>query len=158
MLEETGTVVATDAEWAWVETQPRSACSHCGTGTCSTSVVAKLFGTRRNRLRVSNVLGAAVGQQVVIGIPDEVLVAASLRAYLLPPVAMLLGAGFAAQLDMAPWLQACMAAAGLTLGFLGAGRSSETKSARERYAPRLLRSTSPAAAQIELSELMRSRT
>ena len=57
---------------------------------CTTSVVSKLFGIKRNRFKLENSLGAQPGEQVVIGIPDELLVQASVRAYLLPLLVMML--------------------------------------------------------------------
>jgi sigma-E factor negative regulatory protein RseC len=89
MLEETATVVAVDNATLWVETEARSACHHCSSGECTTSVVGKLFGVRRNRLALDNHLGAKVGDQVVIGIPDNLLVSASLWGYMFPLLGMI---------------------------------------------------------------------
>ena len=89
MLEETATVVEVIDGRLIAETESRSSCSHCSTDSCSTSVVAKLFGIRRNRLVMENTLQAKAGDRVVIGIPDNLLVQASVMAYLLPLVVML---------------------------------------------------------------------
>ena len=71
MLEEHGTVVGINGSLLEVETNPRSGCSSCGSGSCTTSVVAKLFNARRNLLELENSLGANVGDRVVIGISDQ---------------------------------------------------------------------------------------
>jgi sigma-E factor negative regulatory protein RseC len=139
MLETNGTVVEVEREFIWVETRPRSACSSCGAGSCSTSVIAGLFGSRRNRLRLRNGLGARVGQQVVVGIPDSVLVNASVLAYLLPPLAMILGGAIAAAASLVELAQGGMAFGGLLLGLLLVRQISSSEQARSRYAPRLVR-------------------
>lgn len=157
MLEESATVVRTEGPWLWVETQPRSACSHCSSsGSCSTSMVARLFGAKRNALRLRNDLQATVGQQVVIGIPDEVLRAASFQAYLVPLVAMILGVVVALQLGFGDPGQALFAFLGLFSGLAWMGRVSGEASARKRYSPKLLRLSGQQGVPVELSEMTRS--
>ena len=158
MLEETGTVVRAEGAYIWVETQPRSACSHCGTGSCGTSVVAQLFGNRRNLLRMDNSLNARPGQQVVIGIPDQVLVAVSLRAYLLPLLALILGVAGGAWLGYGDFMQVLLGGAGLFFGLVAIGRASESGKARERYAPQLIRLVGAPVFEIDTTALTRSRT
>ena len=94
MIEESALVVACDDEgYATVETQVRAACGSCSASSgCGTSVVAGLFKRRRNRLRVRNPIQAMPGQQVVVGLQEHSLVSASLMAYLLPLVCLILGA------------------------------------------------------------------
>jgi sigma-E factor negative regulatory protein RseC len=158
MLEEMGTVIEADGEHVWVQTQARSACSHCGTGSCSTSVVAKLFGVKRNRLRLLNSLQASPGQRVVIGIPDQVLVAVSLRAYLLPLLGMLGAAALAGMLGMGELVQAITALAGLLTGLALTGRASNKGRLRERYAPELLRLATGPTFELGLTDLTRNRS
>lgn len=162
MLEETGTVVRAEDGHIWVETRPRSACSHCGVGSqggsCGTAVVAKLFGDRRNLLRLPNRLQARPGQQVVIGIPDGVLTAVSLRAYLLPLLALILGVAAGASLGYGEFVQVLLGGAGLFLGLAVIGRASESGKARERYVPRLLRVAGATPFEIDTTALTRSRS
>jgi sigma-E factor negative regulatory protein RseC len=90
MIEESGVVVAVEGEYAWVETQAKSACGHCDVGgSCGTSVLAKIFANKRNRVQVQNHLGLQQGDGAVIGISDEMLTRAALMAYMLPLVFML---------------------------------------------------------------------
>jgi sigma-E factor negative regulatory protein RseC len=158
MLEETGTVVRADSENIWVETRAKSSCSHCGAHSCSTSVIAKLFGNRRNLLRLPNTLQARPGQQVVIGIPDRVLVAASMRAYLLPLLGLILGVAGGGWLGYGDFLQVLLGGAGLFMGLVLIGRASESGKARERYAPQLLRVAGAPTFEIDTTALTRSRT
>ncbi|MDJ0806006.1 MAG: SoxR reducing system RseC family protein [Gammaproteobacteria bacterium] len=91
MIEESARVIAAEGDFALVETQASAACGACSSaGTCSTSVISGLFKRRHNRLRVLNPIDARPGQQVVIGLQEQALVNASLLAYLLPLICMLL--------------------------------------------------------------------
>ena len=143
MLETNGTVVEVDREFIWVETRPRSACSSCGTGGCTTSVLARLFGARPSRLRLQNSLQARVGQQVVVGIPDSVLVNASVLAYLVPLLAMLFAGTVAAWTGLGELAQVAMILSGLLAGIALVGRITGSQRSRARYAPRLLRVALP---------------
>lgn len=158
MLEETGIVVGVEHGYIQVETQPRSACANCGAGSCTTSVVSKLFGARHNRLRLPSSLHAKVGQRVVIGIPDQVLISVSLRAYLLPLLTMMLGAVCANALGHGETLQAVIALLGLVLGLGFVGRFSESKKAREQYSPRILRLLGQPAIQVQPTDMTRNKT
>lgn len=139
MLEESGTVLEADMDWLWVETAPRSACSRCGAGSCSTSVIARLFGTRRNRFWLRNSLQAVPGDRVVIGIPDRALVAASVQAYLVPVLTMVASVAVADRLGVSEPFQVLVALAGLVGGLVLTGRMVRYGPTRERHTPRLLR-------------------
>lgn len=139
MLEETATVVSSSSQGLWVETQARSSCSSCSSTTCTTSVVSKLFGMRRNRFFVASNMDLAPGQSVVIGISDEVLVKASLLAYLGPLVTMIGAASVAGLAGLGEGLQGLAAVSGLGLGFLGLKRLATSARLSEGFEPRLLR-------------------
>jgi sigma-E factor negative regulatory protein RseC len=156
MLEETGIVVGVEDHQILVETKPRSACSHCGTGSCTTSTVAKLFGARRNRLRLDNSLHAVRGQAVVVGIPDQALVSVSILAYMVPLLAMILGVVGASALGLGEVTQALVAILGLLLGLSVVGSAGNSKRARRHYAPRLLRLAESPGIQIQLPDMKRS--
>lgn len=119
MIEETGYVVAIDGEHVWLQTNPRSACSHCSVGSdCGTSVLAQWFGKRNRRIRVPNELGLVVGQQAIIGISDNVLMKASLIAYLMPLLSMIGIALLAASYDLDDGAVAVSSIVGLAIGIL----------------------------------------
>lgn len=139
MLEETGTVVDVQQQRMWVETIARSSCSACGTASCSTSVISKLFSMRRNLLELRTGLDAKPGDQVVIGIPDRLLVRASIWAYIAPLI-MMVGATLVAQLlGAGDALQALCAAAGLAVGFLLVRILVDRTDRQKQFEPRLLR-------------------
>lgn len=151
MLEETATVTHAESDWLWVETTPKSACSHCSAAGCSTLVIGKAFGNRRNRMRLPNTLNAERGQQVAVGIPEQVLVGASLRAYLMPLMGMLLFGILAAFSEMNEVLQALFALAGLFAGLSLAGRPGMNPQTGRDYSPQLLRVVPGSGTPIEFT-------
>lgn len=94
MITETARVVAVEEDGhAWVETQRKAACDSCSVQKgCGSGVLSQMFSGKRARLRVINVLGATVGDEVVIGIEDSLLVRSSFAVYMMPLIWLLLGA------------------------------------------------------------------
>lgn len=93
MLEEDGIVVSVSEGMAEVRVTPRSACGSCSASNgCGTSLIASIFPERNSRFRVKNTLEARAGEQVVIGLHDSALQAASLVLYLIPLAGLILGA------------------------------------------------------------------
>ena len=95
MILETATVTAIESDALWVEAVQKSACETCTAQKgCGTAVLSKLTG-RTSRLRVLKSKDTAasyrVGQQVTIAIPEDVVVLASVCAYLIPLGASLTG-------------------------------------------------------------------
>ena len=156
MLEETALVVEADAHALWVELPSRSACSQCGSGSCTTSVIAKLFRIGQPRFRLDNSLNARAGQQVVVGIPDDLVAKASMWAYLLPLVALLGAAVVGNAAGLGEGAQSLVALAGLGLGLVLVRRATGTASMRRRLRPTLLRFAQPAQVSIEFKSLTRS--
>jgi sigma-E factor negative regulatory protein RseC len=138
VLEEIVTVQAVEGETVWVEAQPRSSCGSCGSSAhCGTGVLARLLGSRRNRLAVGSDLAVVPGEHVVIGIPDGLLVQASAVAYLAPLLSMALPAVFCDAMGLDDAYVAGVALLGLALGLLVMGRVSCRFFGR--YRPRILR-------------------
>jgi sigma-E factor negative regulatory protein RseC len=155
MLEETARVIEVKDGLLMAETESRSACNHCSSDSCTTSVVAKLFGVRRNRLVMANSLNARPGDQVVLGIPDQLLSRASVTAYLLPLLIMLGVTALGELLGMHELLLSLLALGGLAVGFFTVRRLSRG-SASQRYEPRLLRIVTPGNQRVEMPTLTRS--
>ena len=156
MLEEVGTVVEAGPESILIEIQSRSACSHCTTDSCTTSVVSKLFGVKRNRFYIDNSLGANKGDRVVVGIRDDLLVKASLLAYLLPLIVMLVCAALAGALGAGEGWQSLVAMGGLALGLYLVRGSSSKGSYQKRFRPQLLRMADDEGIQVDIPNLTRS--
>lgn len=102
MLEEQGRVVAIEADALWVETIQTSTCGACrarsGCGQRALAGVLRTASTLRISLAGRAPENFYLDQQITIGIPDHVVVAGSLAVYLLPLLAMLLGAGLATRI------------------------------------------------------------
>ena len=95
MILETATITSVETDALWVEAVQKSACETCTAQKgCGTAVLSKLTG-RMSRLRVLKSPHASqfysVGQQVTIAIPEDVVVLASVCAYLVPLFTSLLG-------------------------------------------------------------------
>ncbi len=140
MIEESGRVVAVRPGLAWVEITRRSACGTCDASSgCGTAVVAKLFSDKVNRLQVADTLGVQVGDRVVIGIADGTLTRASLAAYMLPLLALMIVAFLAQSAGASEEGSALLGIAGLGVGLWVTGRLTGGAAGRERYRPTLLR-------------------
>lgn len=146
LLEEPGQVVGMDADWVWVETRPRSACSSCSSAGCGGSLLSDLFGTRRNRLRLRNDGELQIGQQVVLGISERVLVRVAIQTYLLPLALLLLSLMGAVALGLGETLQVLMGMLGLAVGLVSLKSRMGSDQTSARYQPRLLRRDAEVAA------------
>lgn len=147
MLEEQGRVIEVQAGFVWVETQRRSTCGACNlNGGCGTSVLSRVMGRRRTRVRALDSLGARVGEEVVIGIEDSMLLRGSLAVYAVPLLGLLGGAVSGAAL--APHWQWSAEAGSILFGLAGLGvgvlwlafHARRTRLDR-RYQPVVLRRT-----------------
>jgi sigma-E factor negative regulatory protein RseC len=127
MNEGIAHVVAVDGAVAWLEPEQTGSCGGCAaSGSCG----AKGIGTMASRLeyrrfQIDNEANLFVGERVVIGIPDNALIKASITAYAIP-LATLLLAGALAQWRFGSDLVTMAAmVAGLVLGLgfsrVGAG-------------------------------------
>jgi sigma-E factor negative regulatory protein RseC len=96
MILETGKVVAVESDGLWVETIQKSACEACvAEKGCGQKFLSKLAGkTTSIRVLLNNHSRQhfSVGQSVTIGIPEDVIVLASLLVYLLPIFGAVAGA------------------------------------------------------------------
>ncbi|MCG8023553.1 MAG: SoxR reducing system RseC family protein [Candidatus Thiodiazotropha endolucinida] len=156
MLEEFGTVVEVWDEGLLVETQSRSACSHCSSGNCTTAVVSKLFGIKHNRFELDNNLGVQPGEKVVIGIPDELLVRASVRAYLLPLLVTVLATAIGSVVGLSEGLQSLLALGGLAMGLIWVRWLTQGVTSRQQFKPQLLRIVERDHVRVEMPNLTRS--
>lgn len=145
MNEGIAHVVSVDGNTAWLEPEQTGSCGGCAaSGSCG----AKGIGTMASRLefrrfQINNEHNLAVGERVVVGIPDNALIKAAITAYAIP-LATLLTAGALAQWKFGSDLVTMAAmVAGLILGLVfsrvGAGRLLM----RGDLAPRFLRRARP---------------
>lgn len=78
MIEEQGRVVATEPGAVWVETVRRSTCSSCSANAgCGQGLMQRLgVGAGRARVRALSDLSLRVGDAVVLGIHEDLLLRA----------------------------------------------------------------------------------
>ncbi|WP_333013834.1 SoxR reducing system RseC family protein [Vibrio vulnificus] len=85
--------------------EQQTSCSSCSSQkSCGTGVVSKAFGNKSLLWHLETQRRLHVGQVVEIGIPEQSLLQSAMLVYLLPIVAMLLGALFG-HLVLSPWLE-----------------------------------------------------
>ncbi len=141
LLEATATVIGLDRNMAIVETGRSDACSGCGAAAgCGTSVLGGVLGRRQNRLAIRNTFEAVPGEQVIIGLPEKDLVMASLVAYMLPLVAMILLAVVLRALGFGDVTAGIVSLVGLAAGLALAGHI--TRKSTRRFVPRFVRRVS----------------
>jgi len=86
MIEEQGRVVALEPGAVWVETLRKSTCSSCSANAaCGQGLMDRLgVGRQRGYVRALSQMQLAVGDTVIIGVREDLLVRSSLLVYLLP--------------------------------------------------------------------------
>ena len=95
MIEETGTVVEVNNDGVWVETIKNSACASCAARNgCGQKLLASAGDGKRMVVNVSNPHEFQVKAQdsVLIGVEEGAFLKATLYIYLVPLIALFLGA------------------------------------------------------------------
>ena len=98
MIEEPGRVVALDDGAVWVETR-KSTCSGCsGKNGCGQGLMDTL-GVREQRglIRALSDLQLQVGDSVIVGVREDVLLRGAVLVYLLPLLMLMAAATLAAK-------------------------------------------------------------
>lgn len=92
MIEQSGRVVAIEDGVAWVETVRRTGCGRCDEpGGCGNGAMNRLARERIGHLRVLASLPVAVGDEVVVGVPEDAMLRGAALIYLLPLAALFAG-------------------------------------------------------------------
>lgn len=96
MIEETAIVTESSGEIAQVRTLRKTTCGTCNAqSNCGAHVLTKFFAAKIRTYAVLNPIGADIGEQVVIGIPERALTNLSFLFYIVPLLSMILAAGVA---------------------------------------------------------------
>lgn len=121
MIEEQGRVVAVESGAVWVETLRKSTCSTCSANAgCGQGLLDKLgVDSRRGYVRALSNLNLNVGDHVVIGVREDLLVRGSLLVYLMPLIGLFAGAILADQLSLSEPLVILFSLTGLVTSWLG---------------------------------------
>ena len=137
-MSEVGAVVsAVDGQHAWVEID-QAGCGRCHEpGGCGGQKITQVFCSGPKRYRVPNHSQLQPGDRVRLGIPQMVLRRSATLAYVLPVLALLLGAGIG--MEVAADLGAIAGAAiGLLAAWLYLRFHSRSQLAHATSEPRLL--------------------
>jgi len=99
MIIETGRIVSIEAEGVWVETIRRSTCGSCKAEKgCGQSLMAKWGGSAAYLwvlLEGRSPQSYVLGEEIQIGIPEEVVAKGSMLVYILPLVVMMVATSIA---------------------------------------------------------------
>lgn len=142
MLEEQATVLAVDQGFVWVEADRRKGCERCEQGQgCGGGVLGRLVVRGSSRVRALNELqDVAVGDNIILGLDERLLVRGSLMTYFVPLLTMIGAALLADQLlhpsDLAV---AAFGAFGLMIGLLVLRSYSQRLLRSGEMQPRVLR-------------------
>lgn len=99
MIETIAWVRAVEGNWIEIEAEPPAACNGCAAGaSCGTAALVRWFARHPTRLRLYTPLTVAVGERVLVGLPEEVLPRAAARLYLVPVLGLIGGALLGQQL------------------------------------------------------------
>lgn len=109
MIETEASVLSVEPGHAWVAPRPHSPCGQCDpVHGCRSLQLARMFVLREPRFRVLDPLGVAPGDKVMIAVPEKSLLRSAFLLYLLPVLALMLGAGLAS-----PWGEPAAVTAGV---------------------------------------------
>ena len=85
MIKEQATVTGIDGNWAVIQMQRQSVCSHCELNSgCGMGAIGRLLGHRSKPVMIKNEHKLKAGDSVVLGLPDRAFLKASLLIYGLP--------------------------------------------------------------------------
>lgn len=120
MIIETGHIISIELQGMWVETLQRSACGSCHAQKgCGHSALAKM-GVSASRLWVlfegRDPAKYSIGDQVTIGVPEDVIAKGSLFVYMTPLFFMIAATLIAHQEKLSDAMSAVAALLGLLVG------------------------------------------
>ena len=148
MIQEPGTVVATDEQFIWVETVRTSACQSCSARAgCGQAVLGQLLDERQQAQknlmkmpRLNEQQPAQVGDQVSVGIPEDALIKASFMAYGLPILLMVVLAGIFNAISNSELIVIFAGVLGLAFGLAITRWYSRRWACEFRFHPRIIES------------------
>lgn len=119
MIEATGRVLAVESGRARIVVERQSSCGACeSAGGCGTAALANWLPRRRLEFHVSDSLGLAAGERVVVGIDDETVRFGAVWLYAIPLLGMIAGGAFGEWLFARSGLNTELGAIGLGLSGL----------------------------------------
>lgn len=140
MIKEQGTVLSIHDQIAEVETIRTSSCDSCrARHGCGHRAIAKVSNSNRMLMKAIAPEGLEVGQNVVVGIPEDTLLQASLYMYAVPLVGLVLGAALPSVFTEQTLFSIVGAISGFAGGLWVAKRKSAQEASNPDFYPRVLR-------------------
>lgn len=94
MIEEVAVVMKIENHQVWVEAGPNSACGGClQKASCTTHALGGVL--KKKPVPVDSTIPLKIGDEVRVAIDENLLLRASLLLYLVPLIALFMGAGVA---------------------------------------------------------------
>lgn len=120
MLHETAMITAIDDGWLTLNVERKGGCAGCKTG-CGVSKLAAVGGGAQDlQLRLPDPGHLQVGQRVIVGLPEPVLLQATLLTYGLPLLLFFVAIGLLALVvDLQTLAEGWQLLAGVAGGFCG---------------------------------------
>ncbi|MEH6386930.1 SoxR reducing system RseC family protein [Pseudomonas profundi] len=149
MIEEQGRVLSVEDGAVWVETVRRSTCGSCqARAGCGQALLQRLgSGARQGFIRVISDRDYQVGDEIIIGIPEDAVVRGSLWVYVVPLAGLFTSGSLASALSVSELSTIAAAFMGLVAGF-GAVRWHARRSVTDQsLQPRVLRPQRSTVAQ-----------
>jgi sigma-E factor negative regulatory protein RseC len=118
MIEEFAVVTKRFDDHVMLEIERRTACGLCGQKRgCGNATWGRLLGHDSHEFAAENAIDANVGDSVVVGIDERVVLSSAFYLYLVPLLSMLVGAVLADVLADNQFYVIVASAAGLLVGF-----------------------------------------
>ena len=140
MLETRAVVLEVDDLIAQVQANQGNGCSSCNGKGCGSSKLTQLFCSKPRQFQVANRIGAQVGDDVIVSVPDGAVMRGVGIVYILPLILMFAGASLlgslAAQGAQRDGYAAAGALSGLVLGFFVARWLSSRQSRQQPFIAR----------------------
>lgn len=93
MIEEQAIVIAIDNENITVESIVNSSCSGCKqVDSCGSGQIAKAFPQKKLKTTITSPLPVKIGDSVVIGLSEEILLKSAWQVYIWPLFGLIIGA------------------------------------------------------------------
>lgn len=140
MIEENGTVLSIEDGIAEIETIRTSSCTTCrARHGCGHHAIAKVSSSNRMLMKAIAPDSLKVGNSVVVGIPEDTLLQASVWMYAVPLLGLVAGASLPSLFTE----QTVISVVGAISGLLGGLWAAKWKAAREttnpNFYPRVLK-------------------
>lgn len=117
MLETRAVVVQTNKVFALVQASGANGCSACEGKGCGSGKLTQLFCSKPREFKVDNRINAAVGDEVIVSVPDGSVLRGIGLVYLLPLALMFAGAMLLGAWAESDAYRALGALLGLVVGF-----------------------------------------